>query len=272
MLLGSLFAALVPLAVVVAQRPATPTSGADSRPVVIAELFTSEGCSSCPPADDLLREIEGGGLSDGIDVVVLGEHVDYWDRLGWRDRFSSPLFSVRQSEYAAKAFRTGRIYTPQLVVDGTDECGGSDAAAVHSTLAAAARRPKAAVTVGVQRLSAARVRVLLRANLPASLLLGNPADVIVAVTEGHLVSRVAGGENGGRTLRHAAVARLLTTIGSAAASERSYSVDAEIAIAPEWNPANLQVVAFVQERESRRIVGAGSTALASAAAAGIVRR
>lgn len=230
-----------------------------SRPIVIAELFTSEGCSSCPPADDVLRQLESGGLSDTADIVAIGEHVDYWDRLGWRDPFSSPLYSARQSEYDRNVFRTNRIYTPQLVFDGTYECVGSDVDAVRRAMAAAARQPKATVIVSAERAGAARLRAHVRADVPASLKLRGTADVIVAVTETRLVSRVRRGENGGRTLTHAAVARMLTTIGSLAPGERSYSADTEIAVAPEWQLANVRVVAFVQERDSRRIVGGGAT-------------
>ena len=92
---------------------------------VLAELFTSEGCSSCPPADDLLRRLTDEQLVDGVEVVALSEHVDYWNRLGWTDPFSSQAFSARQQRYQ-RALRTDQIYTPQMVVNGRREAIGND--------------------------------------------------------------------------------------------------------------------------------------------------
>src|SRR5712691_12974543 len=92
--------------------------GSAPRSIVVVELFTSEGCSSCPSADDVLSQLAHRQPVSGVEVLALEEHVDYWDRLGWRDPFSSAAFSARQSEYESLAFHTGSIYTPQLVVDG----------------------------------------------------------------------------------------------------------------------------------------------------------
>ena len=96
-----------------------------SRPIVVAELFTSEGCSSCPPADAVLSQLAHQPPTD-VDVLTIGEHVDYWDRLGWHDRFSSAEFSARQSIYGANAFDRNEVYTPQIVIDGRFARVGSD--------------------------------------------------------------------------------------------------------------------------------------------------
>ncbi len=224
---------------------AQPGNGA-GHPVVVAELFTSEGCSSCPPADDLLRRLSEGDLASEVQVIALGEHVDYWDRLGWRDASSSSAFSARQSAYDAAVFRTGGIYTPQLVVDGVLQAVGSDASAVR-------RVPEPD-----------RMRVDVRAEVGAAVSAKGSADLVVAVTEDGVVSHVRRGENGGRTLRHAAVVRSLTTIGALPKGERSISANALIPLSRDWPPQHLQIVAFLQERASRRILGAGATAVAGA--------
>lgn len=238
---------------------AVAASAPSARPVVVAELFTSEGCSSCPPADDILRRLAAGELGDIADVIPLGEHVDYWDRLGWRDPFSSASFSSRQSNYDARVFRTDNVYTPQLVVDGRYQALGSNLEAVRRALTAAARYPKAGVVVGAERAGDAGLRVHVAVDLPAALDVHGPADVMVAVTEDHLVTHVRRGENEGRTLQHSAVARSLTAAGHLAAADRAYSATIDIPLSPEWNPANVRIAAFVQERGSRHIVAVGAT-------------
>jgi hypothetical protein len=130
---------------------ATPASSV-ARSVVVAELFTSEGCSSCPPADDVLSQFARQPVSD-VEVLALGEHVDYWGRLGWRDPFSSPACSSRQSNYDARVFHRNEVYTPQLVIDGRFECVGSDVDGIHRAITQAAAGPKALVEVTIVRLS-----------------------------------------------------------------------------------------------------------------------
>src|SRR5437899_3897798 len=103
--------------------------GSAPRSMVVVELFTWEACSSCPPADDVLSQLAHRQPVPGVQVLALGEHVDYWDRLGWRDPFSSPAFSARQSNYDARVFHAHQVYTPQLVIDGRLERVGRDARA-----------------------------------------------------------------------------------------------------------------------------------------------
>src|SRR2546422_6006607 len=142
----------------------TAAPGTGPRNVVVVELFTSEGCSSCPPADDVLSQLAHRQPVPGVEVLALGEHVDYWDRLGWRDLFSSPAFSARQSTYDARVFHANQVYTPQLVIDGRLERVGSNAPAVQRAIQQAATSPKAAVRVAAIRNDAHDLRVELHVD------------------------------------------------------------------------------------------------------------
>jgi hypothetical protein len=232
--------------------------GSAPRSTVVVELFTSEGCSSCPPADDVLSQLAHRQPVAGVEVLALGEHVDYWDRLGWRDPFSSAMYSTRQSNYDARVFHRHGVYTPQLVVDGQLEYVGSDVSAIQRAINQAAQAPKAAVDVAVPRASDRDLRVDVHVNVPPQLTLRESADVLVAITEDNLVTEVRRGENGGRTLRHSAVVRSLISVGTLSPHERTWSTSASVPVAPEWKVAKLRIISFLQERASRRIVGAGA--------------
>jgi hypothetical protein len=227
---------------------------------VLVELFTSEGCSSCPSADDLLMTLE----KTHQEVIVLSEHVDYWNRLGWADPFSSARFSERQRSYASR-FGNASVYTPQMVIDGRREMVGSDRVRVLGAIADAASQPTATVTLvpGVQHRvegsNAVPVEVAI-GHLPM-VRTGETVDVIMAVTEGPLHSQVSQGENRGRTLNHAAVARRFIELGRLDAGQRTFSSRMEVSLEPSWNPAKLKVVVFVQERGSGHVLGAASARL-----------
>lgn len=229
--------------------------------VVVAELFTSEGCSSCPPADALLREWLATQPVPGVEIVGLGEHVDYWDRLGWRDPFSSSAFSARQSAYDAAVFRDSRVYTPQLVVDGRLEAIGSDRAAVRRAVVEASQQPKATVQLTASSDGADRLLVRVRVQDLARVPRHGVAEIVVAVIEDGLVTQVARGENSGRTLRHAAVTRSLTTLGGVAASAEDGTADGSLSLSAGWSRPRLSLVALLQERDSRRILGAATIRL-----------
>ena len=228
---------------------------------VIVELFTSEGCSDCPPADAVLEKLIGASVA-GADVIGLGEHVDYWDRLGWKDRFSSAALTNRQNAYGAH-FSLDSVYTPQIVVDGRAQLVGSDAAAAVKAVERARTAAHAAVRVEVSPHDAGKIAVVVTVRDLPALGRGDHADVVVAVTEDHLQSKVAGGENHGRTLTHAAVVRSMTTIGQASTGESS--VRADLSIGADWKRDELKVVGFVQEQRGRAILGAAATPLRTVA-------
>ena len=191
-------------------------------------------------------------------IIGLGEHVDYWDRLGWKDRFSSAALTSRQQKYAARS-KSDDVYTPQMVVDGKEAFVGSDLSAARRAIERAVGAPHGVVRITCDVSPANIVNVAMAvSNLPASSP-GDRADIVVAVTEDHLSTEVKRGENQGRTLTHAAVVRELRTVAEALGP--SPSGDVKIKIAPEWIRANLKVVAFVQERGSRRVLATAAMAV-----------
>jgi hypothetical protein len=228
-----------------ASRGAAPAAA----PVVV-ELFTSEGCSSCPPADTLLSQLQQSGTIEGAEVLILGEHVDYWNHLGWADRFSSPGFTQRQSEYARR-FDLDSSYTPQMVIDGHAELVGNDEHGVRRQLALAAHRPKPAlVKLAWSKDSELQVEI----NAAGE----GDEKVLLAITEDELSTQVGSGENGGRILRHSGVVRELREIGSL--RHGNFSSAVKTARHPDWKSENLRAVVFVQKPGHGDITGAASLA------------
>jgi hypothetical protein len=244
------------LAAVVLAVGSSATHAAPPAPILV-ELFTSEGCSDCPPADALLEKLIAGQPN----VIGLSEHVDYWDRLGWKDRFSSAALTDRQRKYAAH-FNTESIYTPQMVVDGRLEFVGSDAASASRALARALAAPHGVLEVNVDD-AGSRLAVTVTASDLPRVGRGDRADIIVAVTEDHLRSDVTRGENHGRVLAHTAVVRHMVTIGQAN-GEGSSSARADIPLGADWKRDALKVVAFVQEPRSRTILASAAVELKNA--------
>lgn len=230
------------------------------RHVVVAELFTSEGCSSCPPADALLQHISARSPVAEVEILGLEEHVDYWDDLGWRDPFSSALFTRRQNDYESRVFHLGEVYTPELVVDGSFATVGSDGGAIRDAVAKAAARPAANVQVTAREMDG-RAHVDVVVDASAAIEHRKNADIVAALVEDGLTTTVERGENHGRTLSHFAVARSLGTIGALPSSAATGTAIADLALAPGWQPSRLRVVVFVQEKDSRRILGASAAAL-----------
>jgi len=197
---------------------AAPAVRAAERPVVV-ELFTSQGCSSCPPADAVLAE-----LAKRPGILALAFHVDYWDRLGWKDPFSSPMATARQRAYA-RLLGLRTVYTPQMVVDGADEFVGSDRRAVVRALDRAKARA-AEPGVGVELRRAGEFLVVRVASVAS---LSRLAVQLVSFAPAH-VTRVTAGENGGRLLANANVVRAVDTLGAAGADPAEWRVAADPAV------------------------------------------
>ena len=249
---------LLALAVRSAAAPAVPDSPGGP---VILELFTSQGCSSCPPADRLLSKLGGDPQLAGR-VIPLAFHVDYWDSMGWRDPFDAPRWSERQQAYA-RAFHSNRIYTPQLVVDGRTECVGSEERDVLRRIKDALGAPPAGrVTLAVEPPTAdGRLRVQVGAKLTHAAA-PRDLDLWVAVWETGLVTPVGAGENASRTLRNDFVVRRLEkalTLPGAAGAERSGELT--LGLDKRWKTTELGVAAFLQDPATLQIHGAASRAV-----------
>ena len=224
-------------------------AAAQSRPTVVVELFTSEGCSSCPPADNLLARLPR--MFSDFEVIPLSEHVDYWNNLGWQDRFSAPLFSMRQQDYG-RMFHLDSVYTPEMVVNGMAQFSGSDAQRAQQEISKAASEPRASTSIA----SNGNAVHLHAEKFPQGT---RNVDVFLAITESNLVTDVKAGENEGHRLRHIGVVRSLSSIGHFDVRKGGiYNADAKLTLDPDWRVDNLKLVMLVQDRSNRRIIGAST--------------
>jgi hypothetical protein len=219
---------------------ATPACSSQSpqHRVPLVELYTSEGCSSCPPMDAYISGLRGSALADGR-AVVLALHVDYWDYIGWKDRFASPAFTRRQHELAGRA-RHGTVYTPEVFVDGREQY---PARRLQDEVVRLERvAPAASITLGGAIGTDGKLQ--LRADARSA----QPARLQIAVTEDGLSSRIGAGENRGSTLHHDAVVRAwLDPVELAPVRGlHAVAVDRAIALPAGANPAGLRLAAFVQ--------------------------
>ena len=234
---------MISAAIATAEAPRTP---------VLVELFTSEGCSSCPPADRLLSHLQQSQPIAGVEVIALSEHVDYWNQLGWTDPFSSAGLTERQRQYSAALGGDG-VYTPQMIVDGKIGFIGSDSQKALRAIAEAARAPGAGIDV---RCAPATLAVRIETGPE------DEADVMLAIAENGLQSNVTRGENRGRLMAHAGVARSVTLIGRAK-KRQPFSAESKLVIERGWRRENLSAVVFLQDRANRRVLGAGRIALSA---------
>ncbi len=232
-----------------------PANGNAQRTPVLVELFTSEGCSDCPPADALLERLDRSQPVSGTELIVLSEHVDYWNDIGWKDPYSSHEYSERQGAYAG-LFGLGSVYTPQMVVDGRFEFVGSDERRAIQAIESATKIEKIPVNISSIHLESGNVVSLHldTGQLPSSVAAGS-AEILLATADEYDESHVSRGENAGRNLKHIAVLRSLTRVGTVNRAGK-FSQDVRIHINCE-NSGNLRFVAIVQEAPVGRVLGAG---------------
>ena len=224
------------------------------RTPVVIELFTSEGCSSCPPADALLQKLDQSQPVGGAELIVLSEHVDYWNDIGWTDPYSSHEYTERQSAYADR-FGLNTVYTPQMVVDGNFELVGSDERRALKTIQEAAMLKKAPVCVSVGASDDKTASIHVEAGpLTSPTDAAQSASVFLGIADDSDESQVSRGENAGRTLRHVAVLRDLARIGTVNSSD-PFSHDLKLNLNSK-KPRHLRVVVIIQEPEAGKILGA----------------
>jgi hypothetical protein len=228
---------------------ATPSS------VAIVELFTSEGCSSCPPADALLQQINLKQTNAGQLIIGISEHVTYWNDLGWKDPYSSPAFTDRQSVYASRLSPEGS-YTPQMVLNGRDQFVGSDGAALERALRDDARRGHFALHIisSVPASDGIDVKFAFAGN-PSK-----PLDIIAAVADDTDRSNVLRGENSGRQLQHVSVARSMARVATVR-NDGEQSVHVSLPEGILAGSSGHHLVLFAQEPHQGAILGAATTAL-----------
>jgi hypothetical protein len=225
----------------------------DDHPILV-ELFTSEGCSSCPPADAVLEKMDTLQPVAGAQLIVLSEHVDYWDHDGWKDPNSSSALSERQTAYCRALGLTSR-YTPQFIVDGAIEMHADNPQQVNQVLRDANVAPQVPVRIGeviVDAGNPAVLRTLIAADGNSS---EHNADVYVVVALNRVESQVLHGENGGRRLTHVAVVQQLTKIGKLQKG-KSFEQTVQLKLKPGTDPKNVRIVALVQEPGSGKLLGA----------------
>jgi hypothetical protein len=246
---------------VVSAAAGTGGNGSPMRTPVLIELFTSEGCSDCPPADALLEKLDRSQPVRSAELVVLSEHVDYWDDIGWKDPYSSHAFSVRQADYARR-FRLDAPYTPQMVVDGSMQFVGSDERRAIQVTENAAKVEKVRVALSSIRLEGDNtLAVHVESGPLASSVSSNSANILLVLADESDQSNVRRGENAGRTLRHVAVVRNLTQVGTID-NGGTFSKDVTVSTG-NADQRNLRVIAIVQESGVRRVLGVGSARLSN---------
>jgi hypothetical protein len=231
-------------------KPVKKQSNLANSGFAVVELFTSEGCSSCPPADALIAKIQKEYTNQS--VYILAYHVDYWDRLGWRDVFSHAAYSARQYAYG-KYLKLPQVYTPQIVVNGKIEFVGSEEITLRNAIKTALQQtPPARVTFTNIKADADKVTVRYQAESN-----GNNSVLLLALVEKRAVSQIKAGENKGRNLSHVQIIRKLQTVILSNGSNGAEN----IALPKDFNQQNWEVIGLLQNTNTGEIIGAVKSAL-----------
>lgn len=219
-----------------------------SKGFAVVELFTSEGCSSCPPADEIVAEVK---KEYGENVYVLSFHVDYWNYLGWKDEFSDRLYSARQQQYAS-VFKLESIYTPQVIVNGTREFVGSDKSMLEKTITESLRTTaNNPIKINAFSKENKNVTVNYEANI------NDKTNLNIALIQLHAVSDVKRGENRGRTLKHVNVVRNFKSINL----DKTGNGSTEFDILAGFDKDSYKVIAYLQDKNSLLITGVAEAAI-----------
>jgi hypothetical protein len=230
-----------------------PNAESTHREPVLVELFTSEGCSDCPPADALLARLDATQFIPGAQAIVLSEHVTYWNHLGWRDPFSFEQMDQRQQAYRSR-FALDSVYTPQMVVDGTVQLVGNDATAVSRAVAHASLASKVSLTIESAQWTDRGAQFSVN-GIPSN------ARLIAALAEDATRSEVAKGENAGRTLHHVAVVSVLKDFGSGVKNGTSLLLSAPNVSSAKGEENALRLIVFLTDRKTDRVLAVAEQTL-----------
>jgi hypothetical protein len=243
--LGALLLAVLCVSVeppVHAQQGPAPTP----RQPVLVELFTSEGCSDCPPADALLARLDATQFVPDAQAIVLSEHVTYWDHQGWRDPFSLEELTARQEQYVRR-FGLDSSYTPQMVVDGAAQFVGNDPRALSRAVASAAASPKKALAIENARSDSRAVQFSVRGAA------GSGARLVAVLAADATHSEVSRGENAGRTLHHVAVVRVIKEFDKSALDGRPLEIVNPSHPHGEKSPGAVRLVVFLADSKTGKV-------------------
>ena len=228
------------------------TANQAKKSIVLLELYTSEGCPTCPPADANLAFLEREQPFAETEIITLALHVDYWNSVGWKDAYSSPVFSRRQQIYT-QALKVKQSYTPQMIVDGKIEFTGSNMAKAQKAILDAVKTVKANIEI---------TRIADKFNVKISDIPAHAdATVFLAVTENNVASNRKGALKSGADGGQSSVVRQLSSLGMLSAAQTVLEFETALQMSSDWNRENLKIVVFVQENASRKILGAARTSL-----------
>jgi hypothetical protein len=225
-----------------------------NRVPILVELFTSEGCSDCPPADALLAKLDATQPIAGAQAIVLSEHVTYWNHQGWSDPFSFDEMTERQEQYA-RHFGLDSDYTPQMVVDGIEQFVGSDGRALIAAIEKESKTSRQSLTIASAHWQQGAVQFSIHANASA----GVKLVAVLAADATH--QEVSGGENSGRTLRHTAVVRVMKELAPDATDGRELTLPGGPLTHKDESAGPVRLVVFLVDRKTGRVLGAAEQTL-----------